>query len=72
MTYYANFLANNSTTYAKSIKSNNKATLIRDIRKIAEGNRFIGFECRWWVENEEGETIAAGGITRWGQRFRSI
>lgn len=72
MTYYANFLANNSTSYAESIESNNKAQLIRDIREIAEGETFIGNECRWWVENEEGETIAAGGITRWGQRFRSI
>lgn len=72
MKYYANFTANNSTSFAEPIESNNKTILIREIREIAEGETFAGNECRWWVENAEGETIAAGGMFSCGQRYRTV
>lgn len=74
-TYYANFYANNGTRWAKPITSNNKKELIKDIRKTAEGERFFNNECSWEVWTYEGDrevTIARGGITSWGKRYREL
>lgn len=78
-TYYANFNANNGTCNGTPITGANKKELIKDIRHIAEGNRFAGNECSWLVWVESGEnciSVAKGGMlsngTRWRDNTREI
>lgn len=62
-TYKANFNTN-GTSFLIPIEGNNKSQLIKDIREIANGNRFAGNECTWEVWIEEGNNIkyiAKGG-----------
>lgn len=69
--YYANFITNNFTRKEKPIIGTNLRKLIKDIRKIAEGNTTFNGYCRWYVENENGEEIASGGLNH-RKRFRII
>lgn len=57
MKYRASNTANNGTTMMHPIEGNNKAQLLKDIREIALGNRFAGKTAKWWVEDENGNTI---------------
>lgn len=65
MKYYANFCANNGTQFREPICGTNKKKLIKDIRRIAEGNRFSCNECSWCVYIESGGfriSVARGGM----------
>ena len=68
--YYANFTANNGTSFKNPITGNNKKNLIRDIRNIAEGERFLGNKCFWSVRDDSGIYVAAGGVDSNGRRYR--
>lgn len=71
--YYANFSANNGTHYNKPICGANKKRLIKDIREIAEAERFSGNECSWIVYTKSGNgyiSVASGGKTSGGRRWR--
>jgi len=55
------------------ITGTNKSVLIKDIRHIAEANRFAGNECSWSVLIKEGDnyiSIARGGMWPDGSRWR--
>ncbi len=72
-TYFANFKANNGTSLMEPITGTNKSILIKDIRHIAEANRFAGNECSWSVFIKEGEnfiSVARGGMWSDGSRWR--
>lgn len=72
-TYFANFYANNGTHYMNPITDTNKARLIKDIRLIAEGERFLGNTCSWrvWIESDGYYIkIASGGLNENGKRWR--
>lgn len=72
--YYANFNANNGTCYGEPITGTNKAKLIKDIRHIAEAERFAGNECSWCVyikgRDDEYISVARGGMMPGGYRWR--
>lgn len=70
MKYKANYNTN-GTCFAKAINDTNKARIIKDIREIAEGNAGYKGNCAWWVEDETGKEIAAGGLAN-GVRYRRI
>lgn len=70
MKYYANFNANNGTSWINSMEDTNKARLIKSVRSTAEGERFVGSTCRWWVCDENGTYVAYGGMSPSGKRFR--
>lgn len=74
MKYYANFNANNGTSYGKPITGTNKAELIKDIRSIAEAERFAGNECSWCVYTKDSNgdyiSVARGGMLPNGCRWR--
>lgn len=78
MRYYANFKANNGTSFASPIESDNKNELIKAIRSIAEANRFQGNSCSWFVwyidyktyKSQASVCVASGGIGRDGKRYR--
>ena len=70
MKYYANFWANNGTSWMRPEEHTNKKTLIKHVRKIAEGERFAGNGCSWMVWDENERIVAAGGTDRMGRRFR--
>lgn len=72
MKYFANFKANNGTHYQNPIEDTNKARIIKDIRDIAEGNRFENSECSWLVWDETGTEVARGGCRSDGKRYRAI
>lgn len=72
-TYKANFKANNGTRFMNPIEGTNLKKIIKDIREIAEGERFEGNECSWWVYTEEDgrdTAVAAGGMMSDGTRYR--
>ena len=69
MKYYANFSANNGTSLATPYEGTNLKEIIRDIRGTAEGERFPGNTCAWWVTDEEGRTVAEGGMNQYGRRY---
>ena len=71
MTYYASYLANHSTRNAKPYEGTNKKALIRKIRMMAEGETRICGDCTWVVRDENGGSVAVGGL-RNGIRFRSL
>lgn len=54
------------------ITGTNKSVLIKDIRHIAEANRFAGNECSWSVfkEGDNYISIARGGMWPDGSRWR--
>lgn len=68
--YYANFCANNSDTLREPITSSNRKEIIRYIRDYAEGYRFEGNSCNWWVRNYTGKLVASGGMYNSGKRYR--
>lgn len=74
--YYANYNANNGTRFNKPIEDTNLKRIIKDIREIAEGNRFANNECSWsvWVVDESRpdgcKYLAMGGMYSNGQRYR--
>ena len=71
MKYFANFNANNGTRLMHDRLSNNKRKLEKSIRESAEAHRYQGNECSWSVyECKTGKCIAAGGMTRYGTRYR--
>ena len=75
-TYYANYNANNGTCFREPIEGTNLKRIIKDIREIAEGNRFVHNECKWsvWVKDESRpygvRYLAMGGVRSNGQRYR--
>ena len=69
--YNAYFKANDSTYNQEPITGTNKSKLIRDIRLIAEGNRFANNSCSWSVHTDDGRCIAAGGVSARNQRWRA-
>ena len=69
--YYANFSTNNGTRFVTPIEGTDKSRLIRAIRAFANGERFPGNECSWWVCDERGEVVASGGTTRTGRKYRA-
>ena len=60
MRYFANFNANNGTSYREPIEGYNKKELLKKIRSIALGNRFQGSMCTWMVWDEKGELVFQG------------
>lgn len=78
MRYYANFQANNGTTFSQPIESENKNDLIKTIRSVAEAERFSGNTCSWKVWYDDYKTyktrasicVASGGVARNGKRYR--
>lgn len=75
MKYFANFNANHGTTFDKPIWDTNKARIIKDIRDIAEGNRFAGNGCCWqvWYVDANGRVVVFtdGGMDVNGRRYRN-
>ena len=72
MTYYANYKANDGTTFLKPIAGPNKKKLISEVREIANGQRFAGSTCSWTVWKRDGNNcivIAAGGTRNSGKRY---
>ena len=61
MKYRANFYANNRTSLIIGIEGTNKWKLLKEIREIALGERFIGSEAYLYVEDENGTTVFHGG-----------
>ena len=72
MKYFANYNANNGTSLLNDLCDTNLRRITKDIRDIAEGNRYDGNECRWRVTDETGRELAAGGMDRNGCRYRTI
>lgn len=72
MAYFANYNANNGTRFAKDIEDTNLRRLIKDIRDIAEGARFQGNECTWYVVDADGTEVARGGMDNQGHRYRVL
>ena len=70
MKYYANFNANNGTSWINDMEFTNKAEAIRSVRETAEGERFHNNSCSWYVKDESGNEIANGGMTSTGKRYR--
>lgn len=70
--YYANFDANNGTHYKEPLSDTNKNRLVKEIRSIAEGQRFRANECSWCVWMNVGGykvRIARGGMHSNGKRW---
>lgn len=61
MKYKANFYVNNSTSLMSEIEGTNKWKLLKEIRKIALGERFIDSVAFWHIEDENGTTVFHGG-----------
>ena len=73
MKYRANFYANNSTSLMSGIEGKNKWKLLKEIRKIALGEKFIGSEASWYVEDENGTTVFQGAyIPQVGIRYSTF
>ena len=72
MKYFANYNANNGTRFQEPIEGTNKDQIIKDIREIAEGNRFDGSTCSWEVWTENGKEVASGGCNSNGRRYRNL
>lgn len=78
MIYYANFNANNGTSFMAPIQGTNKNDLIKAIRSTAEAERFQGNSCSWYVFYVDYKTyktsasicVASGGVDRKGKRYR--
>ena len=62
--YYANFNANNGTTLMATLKSNNKNSLMKTIRKWAEGECFDNNTASWWVEDGDGHIVYNGEVRK--------
>jgi hypothetical protein len=75
MKYYANYTANNGTTLMNPLTGTNKNELIKDIRHLANGERFDKNTCSWcvWIEkNGDAVEVAAGGTDCNGRMYRTI
>ena len=59
MKYYANFRANDNTSFIKPIEGTNKYKLRNEIRAIAEGERFLGQDAAFgvWHTNDNGDDV---------------
>ena len=70
MKYEASFIANNNSIYGGLYGYNNKEKAIKEVREMAEGNRFADGDCNWRVYlAETAEIIAEGGMTAKGKRY---
>ena len=71
MKYEACFRANNFSICSGMYGFANKKQAVKEIREMAEGNRFAYGDCSWNVYNAEtGVCVAAGGMTPEGRRYR--
>ena len=71
MKYEACFRANNFSICSCFYYYNDKKTAIKEIRKMAELNRFKDGDCNWVVYIADKDIrVAAGGKTRDGKRYR--
>lgn len=70
MEYYARWKANNNTGPMEDLTDTNKNRLIRDVRSIANGNRYDGNTCEWWVWDSDNYILAAGGTNSNGYQWR--
>lgn len=70
--YYANFSSANASYFSSDLAFTNLAKAIREVRKIAESNRFAGTSCMWTVRDANGMKLACGGMTYNGRRVRFI
>ena len=71
MKYEACFRANNYSVCSGFYYFNNKKKAIKEIREMAEGNRFSDGDCNWVVYlTDKDIRVAAGGMTRDGRRYR--
>lgn len=68
--YFANFKANNGNHLNHDMASSNLKQITRDIRDYAEGYRFEGSSCDWWVHDYLGRCVASGGMSSNGKRYR--
>ena len=73
MKYKANIYANNGTSLMSGIEGTNKWKLLKEIRKIALGERFIDSKASWYVKDENGETAFEGAyIPKVGIRYSTF
>ena len=71
MKYEACFRANNFSICSSFYYYNDKKTAIKEIREMAEGNRFADGDCSWNVYlKDKNLCVAAGGMTSTGRRYR--
>lgn len=69
MIYQASWRANNNTRPMEDLFSTNKNKIMRDVRSIANGNRYSGSTCVWWVWDYDKNIIAAGMTAVNGRHF---
>lgn len=71
MKYEACFRANNYAICSGMYGFSNKRQAIKEIREMADGNRFADGDCSWTVYIADKDLrVAAGGMTRDGKRYR--
>lgn len=72
MKYFANFVANNGTTFLRPLEGNNKNELAKAVRDAANAERFYNNICRWWVrgvhQHPDDRPIICGFTDRLGIR----
>ena len=65
MKYYANFLANWSTHFARPITCTNKKRLVKIIKNTAKAERFYGNQASynvWYYDSQDNEIIVESGV----------
>lgn len=70
MIYYATWKANNGNYPMAELTDTNLKRLSRDVISIANGNRYKGCTCEWYVWDSDLYLIDAGYTLSNGKRFR--
>lgn len=70
--YYANFNANNGTSWIIPLHSNNKKSLLKDVRETAKSERFCDNEASFYVEDEDEKIVYDGRVDKNGRVWYMI
>lgn len=69
MEYRANFHATyGNARLEEDLRDTNKNRLIDKVRDIAEEYWMRGKETKWWVKDNSGKCVAAGGVDKWWRK----
>lgn len=69
--YFGSYSANHNSTFNHGYVFSSKNDAIKTMRIIAEGEAHYGLDCKWAVDDSEGNEIASGGKIN-GKRYRTI
>lgn len=70
--YYANFYANNGTSWINPLCSNNKKSLLKDVRETAKSERFYDNEASFYLKDENDRYVYDGRIDKSGRVWYMI